>query len=87
MKNPHTQIPTEHDILTVGDVMLELRCIRTKVYHLIESGQLIASNIGDGRRQYRILRSNLNKFLSDASAVISPNTKRSKSPATVKQFV
>lgn len=87
MKNQPKNTPNEFDILTVNEVMLELRCIRTKVYKLIESGNLIASNIGDGRRQYRILRSNLNKFLSDASVVTTPNTKRAKSPAVVKQYV
>ena len=86
MKNPHTHIPTEHDILTVGDVMLELRCVRKKVYQFIESGQLLASDVGETRRQYRILRSNLNKFLSEKTAATAPNTKRPKS-SSVKQFV
>lgn len=73
------------EVLTVSDVMSILRCKRHKVCSLIESGQLVANDIGDQRKQYRITRSNLEAFLNK-SPVSQGRTTRSKT-TTVRKFI
>lgn len=51
-------------LLTVDEVAKELRVNPRKIYQLIQSGELIAANIGtEDRKIFRIARSDLNAFL------------------------
>lgn len=53
-----------NDLMTVDEVAKELRVNARKVYQLIQSGELIAMNIGTTERKiFRIYRSDLEAFL------------------------
>ncbi|GAC1388943.1 MAG: hypothetical protein NVS4B11_04520 [Ktedonobacteraceae bacterium] len=52
------------DLMTVDEVAKELRVNSRKVYQLVQSGELVAANIGTGERKiFRIARSDLEAFL------------------------
>ncbi len=52
------------DLMTVDEVAKELRVNSRKVYQLVQSGELVAANIGTGERKiFRITRSDLEAFL------------------------
>lgn len=53
-----------NDLMTVDEVAKELRVNARKVYQLIQSGELIAMNIGTTERKiFRIHRADLEAFL------------------------
>lgn len=53
-----------NDLMTVDEVAKELRVSSRKVYQLIQSGDLIATNIGAGERKiFRIARADYEAFL------------------------
>lgn len=52
------------DLMTVDEVAKELRVNARKVYQLVQSGELVAANIGtEERKIFRITRSDLEVFL------------------------
>jgi excisionase family DNA binding protein len=52
------------NLMTVDEVARELRVSARKVYQFIQSGELVATNIGtEGRKIFRITRSDLDDFL------------------------
>lgn len=52
------------DLMTVDEVAKELRVNSRKVYQFVQSGELVAANIGTGERKiFRIARSDLEAFL------------------------
>lgn len=52
------------DLMTVDEVARELRVNARKVYQFIQSGELVASNIGtQDRKIFRIHRSDFEAFL------------------------
>jgi excisionase family DNA binding protein len=52
------------DLMTVDEVARELRVNARKVYQFIQSGELIATNIGtEDRKIFRISRSDFDAFL------------------------
>lgn len=60
----HGSITMSDDLMTVDEVAKELRVNSRKVYQLVQSGELVAANIGTGERKiFRIARSDLEAFL------------------------
>ncbi len=52
------------NLMTVDEIARELRVSARKVYQFIQSGELIATNLGtEGRKIFRITRSDFNAFL------------------------
>lgn len=52
------------NLLTVDEIARELRVNARKVYQFIQSGELIATNIGtENRKIFRIARSDFEAFL------------------------
>lgn len=52
------------NLMTVDEAAKELRVNPRKIYQLIQSGELIAANIGtEDRKIFRIARSDLDAFL------------------------
>ncbi len=52
------------NLMTVDEVARELRVNARKVYQFIQSGELIATNIGtENRKIFRIARSDFDAFL------------------------
>lgn len=52
------------NLMTVDEVAKELRVNPRKIYQFIQSGELIAANIGtEGRKIFRITRADFEAFL------------------------